>query len=72
MRRINELTLTDKNIVNRDDWIEIGEMEAHNLYRLGLVKRQEGKVTPSCNLYRQYFQRVLSQEVVISCPVEHL
>ncbi len=35
MRRINELTLTYKNIVNQDDWIEIEEMEAHNLYRLG-------------------------------------
>lgn len=58
LKRDSILADTYKEVVNADDWIEIDEMVGHSLYRLGLIKRQQSKVIPSCDLYRQYFRRV--------------
>jgi AAA-like domain len=41
--------------VNSQEPVDIDSQLAFKLHRMGLVKLQENCVTPSCNLYRQYY-----------------
>ena len=59
LREVNGLPDIYQTVVNTKNWLEINTIEANDLYRLGLIKRQQGKVKTSFDLYRQYFQRVL-------------
>lgn len=56
---VNGLENIYREIVNTKDWLEINTIKANDLYRLGLIKRQQGKVKISYKLYRLYFRQVL-------------
>ncbi len=48
-----------KLVVNSPEPVELDSMQIYKLHSMGLVERQDNHVIPRCNLYRQYFQRVL-------------
>ncbi|WP_019503891.1 AAA-like domain-containing protein [Pleurocapsa sp. PCC 7319] len=56
LREVTNLEDIYREIVNTEDWLEINTTEANDLYRLGLIKRQQGKVKISFELYRLYFR----------------
>ena len=60
LKEVPDLISCYGDIVNSESWLEIDPLQARDLYSLGLVKRKEGKVKASLNLYRQYFKRVLA------------
>ncbi|WP_138500867.1 AAA-like domain-containing protein [Nostoc sp. PA-18-2419] len=39
--------------------VELDSMQIYKLHSMGLVQQQDNKVIPRCNLYREYFRRVL-------------
>lgn len=49
-----------KTVVNSQNPVELDSMLIYKLHSMGLVKRQDNHVIPRCNLYRDYFQRVLA------------
>ena len=48
-----------KQVVLTDEPIELNPMQSYKLYSMGLVQLQDNQVIPRCNLYREYFSRVL-------------
>ena len=54
-----ELALALKKVVMSPEPIELDSMQIYKLHSMGLVQRQNNYVTPRCNLYREYFRRVL-------------
>ncbi|QSJ19683.1 AAA-like domain-containing protein [Nostoc sp. UHCC 0702] len=46
-------------VVNLPEPVDIETMQAYQLYSMGLVKRVGDKLTPSCQLYQQYFREHL-------------
>lgn len=54
-----ELGQAVKDIVISPEPVELDSRQIYKLHSMGLVQRQNNHVTPRCNLYRQYFQRVL-------------
>ena len=48
-----------KRVVNSSMGVELDSMEIYKLHSLGLVQRENNHVTPRCQLYRDYFRRVL-------------
>ena len=48
-----------KQVVLTDEPIELNPMQIYKLYSMGLVQLQDNQVIPRCNLYREYFSRVL-------------
>lgn len=59
LREVNNLEDIYRKIVKTENWLEINTSKANDLYRLGLIKRQQGKVKTSFELYRLYFKRIL-------------
>ena len=53
------LTESFKQVVLADQPVELNPMQIYKLYRIGLVQLQDNQVIPRCNLYRDYFSRVL-------------
>ncbi len=54
-----ELALALKKVVNSAEPVELDSMQIYKLHSRGLVWRQNNYVIPRCNLYREYFCRVL-------------
>jgi len=48
-----------KRVVNSTVGVELEPMQIYKLHSLGLVRKQNNHVTPRCQLYREYFRRVL-------------
>jgi len=48
-----------KRVVNSNVGVELEPMQIYKLHSLGLVQKQNNHVTPRCQLYRDYFRRVL-------------
>ena len=48
-----------KFVVNSSEPVELDSIQIYKLHSMGLVQRLDNCVIPSCNLYRDYFQRVL-------------
>ncbi|NEP57946.1 MAG: hypothetical protein F6K31_13140 [Symploca sp. SIO2G7] len=48
-----------KRVVTSSEPTELDSMQTYKLHSLGLVQRQDNYVIPRCNLYREYFSRVL-------------
>ena len=48
-----------KRVVNSTTGVELDSMQIYKLHSLGLVQRQNNHVTFRCQLYREYFRRVL-------------
>ncbi len=46
-------------VVNSPSPVELNSIIIYKLHSMGLVQRQDNHVVPRCNLYREYFQRVL-------------
>lgn len=55
-----ELLAALNRVVQSADPVELETMQALKLQSKGLVKIKDRQVTPSCTLYRAYFQQVLS------------
>ncbi len=56
---VPELAEALKQVVSSPNPVELNPMQTYKLYSLGLVQQQDNSVTPRCNLYREYFSRVL-------------
>ncbi|MDF5722029.1 MAG: AAA-like domain-containing protein [Rhizonema sp. PD37] len=54
-----ELQTSFKRIVNSNVEVELDPILIYKLHSLGLVQKQNNHVTPRCQLYREYFRRVL-------------
>ncbi|WP_375503478.1 AAA-like domain-containing protein [uncultured Nostoc sp.] len=59
LQRVPELAQCLKRVVNSNVGIELDPMQIYKLHSLGLVQRENNHVTPRCQLYREYFRRVL-------------
>lgn len=49
-----------KLVVNSSEPVELDSIQIYKLHSMGLVQRQDNHVIPRYNLYREYFQRVLT------------
>jgi hypothetical protein len=52
-----ELAEAFKKVVKSPTLVELKRVQSYKLRSMGLVKQQGDKVTPSCDLYRQYFSK---------------
>lgn len=59
LQKCPELAMALKKVVTLLPPIELDSMQIYKLHSMGLVQRQNNYVTPRCNLYREYFRRVL-------------
>jgi hypothetical protein len=59
LQKSPELALALKKVVTSPEPIELDSMQIYKLHSMGLVQRQNNYVMPRCNLYREYFRRVL-------------
>ncbi len=59
LQAIPALAEAMKQVVTAPNPVELDSMQTYKLHSLGLVRRQDNYVTPRCNLYREYFRRVL-------------
>jgi hypothetical protein len=48
-----------KAVVASPESLELNALEIYKLHSMGLIKERMNRVVPTCNLYREYFQRVL-------------
>ena len=48
-----------KQVVTSNEPVELNPMQIYQLYSMGLVQLKDNQVIPRCNLYRDYFSRVL-------------
>ena len=51
--------LAFNKVVNSPEPVELDSIQIYKLHSMGLVQRCDNHVVPRCNLYREYFQRVL-------------
>jgi hypothetical protein len=54
-----DLAAAYQKVVTSAEPVELDSMQIYKLHSHGLVKRRGNQVTPHCNLYREYFARVL-------------
>ncbi len=59
LRTAPDLVKALQRVVNSTAGVELDSMEIYKLHSLGLVIRENNHVTPRCQLYRDYFRRVL-------------
>jgi hypothetical protein len=59
LQRGSELAVAFKNVVASPEPVELDSMHIYKLHSMGLVQRQDNQVRPRCQLYREYFRRVL-------------
>jgi hypothetical protein len=57
LQKNSELAEAFKKVVKSPEPVELERVQSYKLHSMGLVKRQGDKVTPSCDLYRQYFSK---------------
>ncbi|MBV6625271.1 MAG: AAA-like domain-containing protein [Rivularia sp. (in: Bacteria)] len=55
----SELADAFRLVVNSSSPVELNSILIYKLHSMGLVEKLDNCVKPSCNLYRDYFQRVL-------------
>lgn len=53
------LAASFKQVVNANEPVNLNPMQIYQLYSMGLIKLKDNQVIPRCNLYREYFSRVL-------------
>jgi hypothetical protein len=59
LQQVEELATAFKKVVTSPQPVELDSMQIYKLHSMGLVQRQDNQVMPRCNLYREYFHRVL-------------
>lgn len=55
-----ELVAALKQVVTAETPVELDSMKTYKLHSMGLVQQLDNHVVPRCNLYREYFYRVLT------------
>lgn len=60
LQQVPELAQALQNVVASLEPVELDSMQIYKLHSMGLVQRKDNQVLPRCNLYREYFRRVLS------------
>lgn len=60
LQQTSELAQMFKQVVLSAEPVELNSMQIYQLHSMGLVKRLNNHVVPRCNLYREYFSRVLA------------
>ena len=53
-----------QTVVASSEPVELDSMQIYKLHSMGLVERQDNQVMPRCHLYRKYFRRVLSADII--------
>ncbi|MBE9213573.1 AAA-like domain-containing protein [Plectonema cf. radiosum LEGE 06105] len=59
LQKCPKLAQALKLVVNSPEPVELDSIQIYKLHSMGLIKILHNCVIPSCNLYREYFQRVL-------------
>jgi DNA-binding CsgD family transcriptional regulator len=62
LREHPELAAAFRQVVTASEALQIDTMQAYRLESLGLIERCGDRVTPRCELYRQYFRERLGDE----------
>ncbi|MGA7934332.1 MAG: AAA-like domain-containing protein [Kovacikia sp.] len=60
LQQAPDLAQMFKQVVLSPEPVELNSMQIYQLHSMGLVKRLNNHVIPRCNLYREYFSRVLT------------
>jgi transcriptional regulator with XRE-family HTH domain len=60
VHQASELAQALLKVVTSIEPVELDSMQIYKLHSMGLVHQQNNHVIPRCNLYREYFRRVLS------------
>jgi hypothetical protein len=60
LQHASELAQALKKVIASSEPVELDSMQIYKLHSMGLVQQQDDRVMPRCNLYREYFRRVLS------------
>ncbi len=58
LKQSPELSSVYEQVVKSSEPVELNPLQIYQLHSIGLVKYQNNLVSPSCKLYRDYFQRV--------------
>ena len=64
LQQSSELVQAFKTVVASSEPIELDSMQIYKLHSMGLVQRKDNQVIPRCHLYREYFCRVLSTDII--------
>ncbi|MGK7888670.1 MAG: AAA-like domain-containing protein [Leptolyngbyaceae cyanobacterium] len=59
--RFPDLIPAVQQVVTTDDPVELDPKQTYKLHSMGLVRQMGNYVLPRCNLYRDYFSRVVGQ-----------
>ena len=60
LQQVPDLATAMKQVVTSTEPVELDSLHIYKLHNMGLVQRKGNQVVPRCNLYREYFQRVLA------------
>ncbi|NJP10365.1 MAG: hypothetical protein HC866_13555 [Leptolyngbyaceae cyanobacterium RU_5_1] len=60
LQQAPDLAQMFKQVVLSVEPVELNSMQIYQLHSMGLVKRLNNHVVPRCNVYREYFSRVLT------------
>ncbi len=59
LQKMSELAEGFQKVVASDEPVELDSIQIYKLHSMGLVHQQDNRVSPRCNLYYEYFRRVL-------------
>ncbi len=59
LQKCPKLAQAFKLVVDSPEPVELDSIQIYKLHSMGLVDKRDNCVIPRCNLYREYFQRVL-------------
>lgn len=62
LQESSELVQALQKVVNSSQAIELDSVQTYKLHSMGLIEQRNNQVMPRCQLYRQYFRRVLSRK----------
>ena len=62
MQEEPELDKALSHVMKASEPIKLEPIVAYKLKSMGLIKLQENKAMPSCQLYRQYFQQYFQNQ----------
>lgn len=60
LQQSSDLTQAYKKVVESSVPLALDPMQIYKLHSMGLVQQSDNSVMPRCNMYREYFSRVLS------------
>lgn len=59
LQQVPLLAESFKKVVLSSEPVALNSMQVYKLHSMGLIHQQDNQVIPRCNLYREYFSRVL-------------